>query len=66
MLIPVTVPVADPIMAIDGLPLIQVPVAVGSVSIVTAPAQMVDTPVMAEGGALTVTVLVAMQPVGKL
>ena len=55
---PDTIPVDEPTPAIAVLLLVQRPPVTASASAVVAPAQTIDAPVMAEGDALTVIVLV--------
>lgn len=62
---PDTIPVADPILAISGLVLVQVPPP-ASVSTSVAPTQTVDDPEIAAGVGLTVTFAVAKQPAGSV
>jgi hypothetical protein len=45
-----------------GLLLVHVPPATASLSVVVAPAQMLVVPLIADGNGLTVTVVVAAQP----
>jgi hypothetical protein len=56
---PEMMPVAEPAVAITGLLLLQVPPLVMSVNVIADPMQRVDEPVIAAGGVLTVTVVVA-------
>ena len=60
---PVTIPVAEPTVATAVLPLNHVPPPVGSNKDVVLPTQTVGIPMMAVGGGVTVTVMVAAQPV---
>ena len=59
---PLTIPVVEPISAIDELAVDQVPPAVVLDSVIVAPVQTTDTPVMAAGEVVTVTLLVDEQP----
>ena len=59
---PVIIPLAKPAIAIIGLLLLQVPPTEMSVSIIDDPMHNVEEPVMAAGGAVTVTVVVVVQP----
>jgi len=54
---PVTTPVADPMAATEALPLLHVPPP-PSVKVVICPWQTEETPVIAPGNALTVTIAV--------
>jgi hypothetical protein len=60
---PLVTPVVETTLAIEVLLLVQVPLAVPSVSVVVAPAQADAVPPMAAGEALTVTTFETMQPV---
>ena len=60
--IPVTNPVVEPIVAIKGLLLLQVPVPVASVSVTVKPTQTALGPVITAGNGLMVIVLVPMHP----
>jgi hypothetical protein len=62
-LTPVTIPVDAPIVAMAGADEDHVPPGVALLSVVVWPTQVAAEPVIAAGGALTVTVLVAPQPV---
>jgi hypothetical protein len=59
---PVAVPVAELIVAIAVLLLLQVPPVTASLKEPEEPAQKDDVPVMATGGICTVTVVVAAVP----
>ena len=63
---PVTIPVAEPILAIAVNELVQVPPEVALVNVVLAPAQTAEDPAIAAGEELTVIVAVEVQPVGKV
>jgi hypothetical protein len=63
---PLTIPVAEPTVAVVTSLLLHVPPLVLLVKFVVAPVHIVPVPVIAEGNALTVTVVVALQPVGKV
>ena len=63
---PVTMPLKEPINAVVGWLLVQVPPLTLSVSGVVAPAHALPAPVIAVGPLLTVTVLVVEQPVGRV
>lgn len=52
---PVTMPVAEPIVAQPGLLLVHTPPEGELVSVVLVPTQMVSVPEMPEGSGLTVT-----------
>jgi len=54
--------VADPIGAMTGLLLLQVPPAVLSVKAVVCPIHTDVAPMIAKGNGLTVTVVVTVQP----
>jgi hypothetical protein len=60
---PVTIPVADPTVATAVLLLLHVPPPLaGSVSVEIRPTQTLVFPVIVVGGALTVTMVVALHP----
>ena len=59
---PLTMPLVAPTVPTAVLPLLQVPPAVPSASGRVLPAQTGNTPVMAAGSGLTVTVVVDVQP----
>src|SRR5579872_4600041 len=63
---PVTMPLAVPIVAMVAGRLLQVPPPLMSASSTVAPAHTVGKPLMADGSGLTVTVLVRMQLVSGL
>ena len=63
---PVTVPVVAPTEAIPELLLVHVDVPEGSVSVVELPTHTVGVPDIADGNGLTVTGVVAIQPVGSV
>ena len=65
-LIPVTVPVLLPTIAVVGAPLLQEPPASGSVNVVVDPTHIVALPLMADGSGFTVTTAVAVQPKGNV
>ena len=58
VVIPVTTPVADPIVPTARLVEVQRPPGVGSVNAVVAPIQTLSVPPIAPGDELTVTVFV--------
>ena len=60
---PVTIPVEVPAVAMVGDTLPQVPPPLASVSVIVAATHTVDGPLTGEGSALTVKVLVRVQPV---
>ena len=60
---PVTVPDAEPILAIRLLLLVQVPPLTVLVRVVVRPVHTCVTPEIADGSGLTVTTAVAWQPV---
>lgn len=62
---PVTKPVAEPMVAMVVGVELHTPPVVASVNVVVAPTQMFVRPVGVAGPGLTVSVLVARQPVGK-
>jgi hypothetical protein len=64
-LLPVTTPLAEPIVAINGTLLTHVPPVVISVREVVLPTQTERVPPIAGGSALIVTTVVALQPVGS-
>ena len=59
---PVTTPVKEPTVAIEVLPLLQVPPVALSVSVVVVPIHRVAVPPIALGVRFTVTILVAALP----
>jgi hypothetical protein len=61
----VRIPVVKLIVATEVLPLSHVPPATASVRVIVAPTHTVDGPRMDVGAAVTVMVVVAMQPPGK-
>jgi hypothetical protein len=63
---PDTTPVEEPIVAVVTSLLLHVPPLVLLVKFVVAPTHTAAVPVIPDGSALTVTVLVAVQPVGKV
>ena len=63
---PVTIPVVDPTVAIPVAPLVHVPPRGVSLNVVVKPAHTVSVPEIAPGKELTVTIAVAIQPVGKV
>ena len=63
---PVTTPVEISIVAIPVLPLVHAPPPVASLKAVVKPAHTVLVPVMGDGNGLTVTTLVAIQPVARV
>ena len=62
---PVTTPLADPTIAIDGSPLLQLPDGVGSLKVVVRPEQTSVMPVIADGNGFTVATVVMWQVEGK-
>ena len=65
--IPVTAPEVGLITATEVVPLLHVPPAVASVSVVVAvPGHIESVPPIAAGNGLTVTTVVAIQPVGNV
>jgi hypothetical protein len=63
---PVTAPVAAPIVATEVVPLIHNPPGVAEASVVPEPAHTIIVPEIADGNALTVTVMVRLQPVAAV
>lgn len=59
---PVTMPVAEPIVAIEVLPLLHVPMKLLSINCAERPAQTLKAPVMGAGNESTVTKVVERQP----
>jgi hypothetical protein len=53
---PVTTPDEDPMVAIDGLKLVQVPLGVPSNKLVVCPGHTTPRPVITEGAGFTVTI----------
>ena len=62
---PVTMPEDEPTVAMDGLPLLQVPPPLHE-RMMVEPTQTLPEPVMGPGDALTVTTAVMKQPVGSV
>lgn len=60
---PFTSPLTIPTVAIDELPLVHVPVVLASVRFVVSPTHTCSVPVMTGGAGVTVTIVVAVQPV---
>ena len=63
---PLTIPVEEPMVAIAVAPLVQVPLLVASLKVVVRPAHTAAVPAIADGTGLTVTTLVAIQPVARV
>ena len=63
VLTPVTTP--DPLTLTLPAPALHMPPVVASLSVVVAPAHRLPAPVMAAGDALTVMVVVAVQPLPR-
>lgn len=61
-LITAVVPVVAPMVATPVEPLVHVPPDVVELNVVVLPTHIPNVPVIAAGGGLTVTVLVAVQP----
>ena len=59
---PVTTPVPEPIVATAEVTLVHVPPEGYELNVVVAPVQTLSDPVIAEGAALTVTVVAAKHP----
>jgi hypothetical protein len=66
LVIPVTIPVADPTEAISALPLVQIPPEIGWLRLAVSPRQTVDGPVIAGPTELTTTGIVTKQPAGDV
>jgi hypothetical protein len=64
--IPVTTPLAVPIVATLMSLLIQLPPVVDSVNVVFSPAHTANTPPMASGSSLTVTIAIDWHPVERV
>jgi hypothetical protein len=64
--LPVTMPLAEPTDAIEELLLLHVPPLTVLPKVVVLPRQTADEPDIADGNALTVTTLIAAQPVGRI
>jgi hypothetical protein len=60
--IPVTMPVVNPVVAMEVAPLVQAPPETASLSIIKEPIQTLAAPDMGPGAGLTVTVIVVIQP----
>jgi hypothetical protein len=65
VVMPVTMPEAEPTVAMPAEAGLQVPPP-PSVSVVVPPVQMLNAPLMAAGNGCTVTVVVVKQPVGNV
>lgn len=63
---PVTTPVAGIMVAVAVLLLLQVPPALASLSVTDAPSHTPVAPVIVAGSGFTVTLAVAVQPVGMV
>lgn len=63
--IPVTIPLSDPIVA-EAVLLLHAPPGTRSLKVALAPAHTVAAPEIAAGEVLTVTIAIAIQPVGKV
>ena len=63
---PVMTPVKKLAVALAVVPLVQLPPPVALVSVVVVPGQTVIVPVLVTGRGFTVTVPVALQPVGNI
>jgi hypothetical protein len=70
MVVPVAIPVADPlrlpIVAMAVLMLVQVPPLILSIKIIVEPVHTLPGPDIIEGKGLMVTTFVAMQPVPRV
>ena len=64
--IPVTIPVEEPAVAVVVLLLVQVPPGTPSLKVVVKPVHIVEAPVINVGEGLTVIVAVIVQPVDKI
>ena len=64
--IPPTIPLPAPTVPVAGTALVQVPPADASLNVVVKPTHTFVTPVIADGNGLTVTGVVAKQPVPKI
>ena len=62
---PVAIPDIEPIVATPVADELHVPPAVLLLRLVVVPEQMLSVPLIADGSALTVTVLIALQPVAS-
>lgn len=62
---PVTIPVDEPMVAMAVLPLLQSPPPAPSLSVVVVPTHVCNIPVIVVGPEFTVTVVIAVQPVGR-
>lgn len=63
---PVTTPVEEPMVAIVGVLLVHVPPVAVLLSVAVAPTAKDVLPVMPAGGAVTVAMLVVIQPVAAV
>jgi hypothetical protein len=63
---PETMPEEEPMVAIDVLPLLHVPLVVASVKVTVEPRHTPIGPAMAAGSGFTVTTVVAMHDVGSV
>ena len=66
VVMPVTVPLSEPTVATSGLELVHRPPGTTSLKLVVPPAHTVAAPLMGSGEELTVTVMEAAQPVGRV
>ena len=57
---PVTMPVADPTVATDGLLLLQVPPGLASLNVIVVAEHNMPPPIIADGGGFTVIVVVTI------
>ena len=64
--IPVTTPDKEPTVAVAIAPLTHMPPLTPSVNVVESLVHIVDAPVMVVGDNVTVTIFVAVQPVGSV
>ena len=62
---PLTIPVDAPIVAIDGMALVQTPPATESLSVVVEPGHTLNVPIIGAGTGLTVIATCLEHPVGS-
>lgn len=63
---PVAMPEVRPTVAIDVLPLVHVPPATASLSVVEVPMHIFVPPLIVAGAVVTMIVVVVIQPVGSV
>ena len=63
---PVTIPLAESVVATPVFPLRQYPAGLGSLNAIVIPIHTFEGPDIAGGNAFTVTIAVVTQPVGSV